>query len=486
MVGGRFTSRGHRPNASNRGSAAALIKRIASLAGTIVAAIGTCKAAVFAQTASPQTVDQPCEIRPLPGSLDDVLMFNSNSPEIVQEEGILLSTFPPEGMSNPSAHLNLPLDGEFNLFAHHINSASSGSEPRTLFVAALVNNPGRKKVKVKILKAASYVSQPDAPFIKLPDLEENPAGTVYAGPGDRVMDDLLRGRRQAGWQRSVSLAAGKTGILFNLPIEVRPIKPALNGRSTLVRLKSTGPVYLATVALFAREKSDGEDVAPALSDWETLLHTGNLAGPRDKTPTPPGAGGAFIYGRVAGVQRGSTWQAEMTDATLEARRLPIPEPGKSFAYPISTVDHGTFGTGQIQSAPLVVRYPDTAYRAHGNYGVAYDLRLPLYNGSGSRRTVVVSFDTPIKNDEQKEQLSYYDAPPARVFFRGTIEVRYKDESGASQHHYLHLVENRGQKCEPLITLNLKPKAKRLIKVRFLYTPDSTPPQVLTVTTKPES
>jgi hypothetical protein len=481
LAGGRLTSRGHRSNASNRGITP-LIKRIASLAGTIVAAIGTCKAAVFAQEL-PKTVEQPCEIRPLPGSLDDVLMFNSNSPEIVQEEGILLSTFPPERMSNPSAHLNQTLDGEFNLFAHHINSASSGDKPRTLFVAALVNNPGRKKVKVKIVKAASYVSQPDAPFIKLSDLEENPKGTIYAGPGDRVMNDLLRGKRQAGWRRSISLGAGKTEVLFNLPIEVRPIKPALNGRSALVRLKSSGPVYLATLALFAREKSDGDDVAPTLSDWETILRNGNLAGPRDKTPTPPGEGGAFIYGRVAGVQRGSTWQAELTDPTSEVQRLSVPEPGKSFAYPISTVDHGTFGTGQIQSAPLTVRYPDTAYRAHGNYGVEYDLRLPLYNDSGGKRTVTVSFDTPLKNDERKEMLSYYDPVPARVFFRGTIELRYKDDSGSSQHRYIHLVANRGQKCEPLVTLNLKPRRKRLVKIRFLYTPDSTPPQVLTISTQ---
>jgi hypothetical protein len=29
--------------------------------------------------------------------LDSIRVFNSNSPEVVQTEGILLSTFPPEG-----------------------------------------------------------------------------------------------------------------------------------------------------------------------------------------------------------------------------------------------------------------------------------------------------------------------------------------------------------------------------------------------------
>ena len=31
---------------------------------------------------------------------------------------------------------------------------------------------------------------------------------------------------------------------------------------------------------------------------------------------------------------------------------------------------------------MLVRYPDTAYRAHGNYGIRYSFRLPLYNNRG--------------------------------------------------------------------------------------------------------
>ncbi len=63
------------------------------------------------------------EMRPLMGSLDDVPMFNSNSPEIVQTEGILLSSFPSEGMAHPKAHLNFPFQGRFDLFTHHISKA---------------------------------------------------------------------------------------------------------------------------------------------------------------------------------------------------------------------------------------------------------------------------------------------------------------------------------------------------------------------------
>ena len=59
-------------------------------------------------TSQRQIILERQEMRPLMGKLDDVPMFNSNSPEIVQTEGILLSAFPPEGMAHPKAHLNFP------------------------------------------------------------------------------------------------------------------------------------------------------------------------------------------------------------------------------------------------------------------------------------------------------------------------------------------------------------------------------------------
>ena len=432
---------------------------------------------------APNKVDKLCEIRPLPGALDDVLMFNSNSPEVVTKEGILVSTFPPEGKQVPTAHLNLLLEGQFNLFAHHINKNEGEGEPKTLFIAALIGNPGKKKVKLKILDAASYLSQPDAPFIILKEVEENPAGKIYAGPGDRVTDDLLRGSQQDGWPKSVTVAPGDATLLFNLPIPVRPLKPALNGRSTLIRLTSNGPVHIATLALFSRRGENGEERPPSLEEWQTLLNTSELAGPRDKVPTPPDASGAFIYGRVAGVQRGSTWKATIRDNAASKPKLHIPQPGHAFAYPISTVDHGTFGTLQIQSAPLVVRYPDTAYQAHGNYGVEYNLTLPLYNDTESQQTVSVSFETPIKTNKKEDCLSFFEPPPTNVFFRGTVEFQYRDDNGQAQDRYVHLVERRGQICEPQIVLSMKPKSRRQVKVRLLYPPDATPPQVLTVATR---
>jgi hypothetical protein len=63
---------------------------------------------------------KPQQVKPLPGKLDTIPIFNSNSPELVESDGILLSTFPPEGKKTPSAHLNYPFQGRFDIFSHHI------------------------------------------------------------------------------------------------------------------------------------------------------------------------------------------------------------------------------------------------------------------------------------------------------------------------------------------------------------------------------
>jgi len=67
--------------------------------------------------ATPQEIVRANEVRSLPGKLDNVPMFNSNSPEWVKKEGILLSTFPPEGKTVPTAHLNFPFQGKFTIDA---------------------------------------------------------------------------------------------------------------------------------------------------------------------------------------------------------------------------------------------------------------------------------------------------------------------------------------------------------------------------------
>ncbi|MGA7935940.1 MAG: DUF3370 domain-containing protein [Kovacikia sp.] len=434
----------------------------------------------------PQEITVPQQVRSLPGSLDSVLVFNSNSPELVQEEGILLSTFPSRGMQTPAAHLNVVFQGRFDVFAHHIAKAKTPEDLRSLYLGILLHNPGKQPVTVDILSAASYLSQPDAPFVDLPPAVNNPLGTVYAGPGSRSTDDILRGWRQDIFPPKIVIPPGESRMVLNLPIPVKTLNPPLNGRSTLMRLWSSGPVYAASLARFADQKPDGDEQAPTLEEWQTLLQKGNLAGPRDRPPTPLDVKkGGFAYGRVAGVSQGSQWKTQLVDnpqASLENWFLSLPQPGQAFSYGISTLIRGTLGTDQVQTAKMVARYPDTAYQAHGNYSVEYNLTLPLRNTADQSRTVAIVIETPLKEDKPAKGLRFFQPPAKQVFFRGTVRLRYNDDQGLPQTRYVHLVQRRGQQGEPLVLLMMKPGDRRLVQVDLLYPADSTPPQILTVRT----
>lgn len=425
---------------------------------------------------------QPQPVRALSGKLDNVPVFNSNSPELVQTEGILLSTFAPTGKATPEAHLNFPFVGRFDVFAHHIAKAPTPKDLRTLYLGIILHNPGQKPVTVDILEAASYLSQPDAPFIPLPPLVDNPAGTVYAGPGSRVMSDILRGLRSADFPAQLVIPPQASRMLLNLGIPVKTLEPPLNGRSTLMRLRSDGAVYAASLARYAPVDAEGQERPPTVEEWQQLLDNGKLATPRDRTPTPPNnSKGQIIYGRVAGVAQGSVWRTELVD-NPNSRFLSIPEPGLAFSYGLATLPGGLMGTNQNQSATMLVRYPDTAYFAHGNYGIQYSLTLPLVNRTNQPQTVTLTVQTPLKENDPQGKLRFLSPPAQQVFFRGTVQIRYKDDQGLPGLRTVHLVQRRGQQGQPLVTLNMPPQDERLVQVDFLYPPDATPPQVLTVST----
>ncbi|MBE9050067.1 DUF3370 domain-containing protein [Nostocales cyanobacterium LEGE 11386] len=435
-------------------------------------------------TPPPEEVVQSQEVRPLPGKLDTVPVFNSNSPELVLKEGILLSTFPADGKKVPEAHLNYPFRGRFDVFAHHVARAEPPEDLRSLHLGIMLHNPGSEPVTVNVLQAASYLSQPDAPFIQLPAWSQNILGNIFAGPGDRATFDVLRGRRQETFPAQIVIPPGQNQMLLNLPIPVKELTPPLNGRSTLMRLRSSGTVYAASMALFARQNADGSERAPTLAEWQNLLETGELSTPRDRVPTPlDETDKPRIYGRVAGVAQGSQWRSFVVDSP-KAKYLTIPQPGQRFSYPLSSLHGGTLGTNQIQSAPMLVRYPDTAYRAHGNYGIQYSIKLPLHNTTQSPQQVSVSVQTPIKEDNLvKQGLRFFTTTAPQVFFRGSVRVRYRDDQGHAKTQFTHLVQRRGQPGEPLVLLNMQPGDRRLVEVDFIYPPDATPPQVLTVSTQ---
>ncbi|WP_225889376.1 DUF3370 domain-containing protein [Halomicronema hongdechloris] len=472
------------------------------------------------------------EVRALPGQLDGIPMFNSNSPEVVQREGILLSTFPAEEMAAPRAHLDFPLQGRFNLFAHHIARGLTQTDRRSLFLGVLVHNPGQQPVKLEVLQGVSYLSQ-EAPFHDLPAYVANPNGNVYAGPGSRTMTDMLQDKPQEHWPDRITIPPGHVSLLMNVPIPLRrltvptngtlppgspiPVKPTdviaalphmqlglplqsgnwmagspaladgqalpSNGRTALMYLSSDGPVHLASLAMYAPRLANGDERVPTLSEWIALLKTGDLAGPRDISPTPPENKSAepFYYGRVAGVAQGERWDAIATDDP-DSDSLSIPNPGEAFSYVISTLDRNTLGTGQIQSAPMLARYPDTAYRAHGNYGVHYSLTLPLKNPTDDAQMVLLKFQTPLQDESLKDGLRFRQPPDDAIFFRGTVRIQATNRLGLQQSRYVHLVQRRGQAGEPLLKLELPPGEQRQVVVDFLYPPDATPPQVITVQT----
>jgi hypothetical protein len=131
---------------------------------------------------------------------------------------------------------------------------------------------------------------------------------------------------------------------------------------------------------------------------------------------------------------------------------------------------------------MLVRYPDTALQAHGNYAVEYDLSLPLYNPTDRPQRVTLSLQTPVKFDQPAAPIRFLNPPPNQVFFRGSLRLRYRDDGGTPISRYLHLVQRRGQAGEPLVTLQIAPQETRLVQVNLLYPPDATPPQLLTVRT----
>ena len=496
-------------------------------------------------------VMRPQEVRSLPGHLDNVPVFNSNSPEVIQTPGILLSTFPPTGMQVPGAHLNYPFNGRFDIFEHHIAKGVSSDDTRTLYTAIVVYNPNDQPVTLDILQAVSYLSQ-DAPFTELPDYVANASSAVFAGPGSRTTGDLLRGQRQSQWPTQVTIPPKRIQLLVNMPLPLRrltvptdgtlppgfiipnpeaaaqiaraqaamlaasnsaaatltssvlpssvlpPVIPpvmsvpssdrdvSVNGRSLQMQLSSSAPVYVASLAMYAPQLEGGAERVPTLAEWVEVLTKGGLAGPRDRPPSPPETRDfvRYFYSRVAGVSQGSEWRTTVTD-TPSGDHLTIPKAGQEISYVLSTVDRNTFGTGQVQSAPLLVRYPDTAYRAHGNYGVRYSITLPLYNNTDSPRRVALMMQTPVR-DEQDTVLKFRNPPDNLVFFRGTVRLRYTNDFGIPQTLYTHLVQHRGQEGEPLLELTLPKGDRRLVQIDFFYPPDATPPQVFTLQTLEDS
>lgn len=436
--------------------------------------------------ASEDVITRKQRVLPLPGRLNSIPVVNSNSPEVVKSEGILLSTNSPSGKKSSEAHLDRTVSGRFDIFLHHINNREPDRDGKTLFIGVLLTNPGVKTAAVKVLECASYLSQPDAPFIKLESVVDNPDGKIFAGPGDRVTNELLRHESQELQTRKIK--PNQTVLLKVFEIPVKGLEPQINGRSGLMRMYTSQPLCVATVATFNAQIASASADTPDIG-FTQILNNGALSSPRDKPPSSPDAD-AFAYGRVAGVAIGNTWSNAINRSGAKGAKnskshdIDLPGPGQYTSFVVSSVDRGTHGTGQIQSAPLIVRYPDTAYKAHGNYGVEYDVTLNLVNHFDTIKKAFITFETPIKSKTGTgSELTFYETPPSRVFFRGTLKLTFPDVKTKKTERFVHLVQNQGQMGEKLAFVTLKPKEAKQVRVQLIYPPDATPPQVITIGTE---
>ena len=138
---------------------------------------------------------------------------------------------------------------------------------------------------------------------------------------------------------------------MNLPIPVKTLEPPLNGRSSLIRLWSSGPVYVASLARFAPHGGQRtRNGHLRLKNGRRSQITATWRNHETKTPTPPEqTTGQIIYGRVAGVARGSRWNAQIVDppgiqtSDRTTWYLTIPQPGQAFSYGLSTLAAGYVG-----------------------------------------------------------------------------------------------------------------------------------------------
>jgi hypothetical protein len=425
----------------------------------------------------PQTVLRPQAVVALPGSLDAVPLINDNNPELISGPGILISTFAGQGRGVPEAHLDVPLNGRFDLFSHHVYAGKPDTLDSTLWIAVLAQPRGTKPVSLRLLGGSTALSQsldptqPGAPFLPLPALMPQGSSPVYSGPGSRVATEVLQRQRSGLIPDSWSLAAGSPTTLLVLPLPVRGLDPLLNGRNLQLRLQSDGPVDVATLAAFGTG-----DLPPAPDTWAALLN-GPLS-PKEHSPTPQGSKGPMVYSRVSGVQVGSTWRTRISDpgkSWLSTSRAPI-------SWPIASLERGSLGTAQVQTAALRSFYPGTAWAAHGNYGVEYDIALPLKNDTRQPQQLQLALENPLKVDQPIGGLRFNSQPAKSVMFRGTVEVSGLDGDNArpSGRQGFHLVLRAGQQGPSLGTVTLAPGQGRELRVRLIYPADATPPQVLSL------
>ncbi|MFN8674729.1 MAG: DUF3370 domain-containing protein [Candidatus Sericytochromatia bacterium] len=417
-------------------------------------------------------------ILPLNGNMNETPVFNSNSPEEVTTEGILLSTFSPNNKSNPSAHLDYKFEGKFDIFSHHLAVKTEENKDKILFQGILLKNDSDEIAKIKVISSSSYITH-QAPYIKLDDYLLNDDGNIFSGPGDRVNQDIIRNKNILN-VNEITIQPKSHYLLFNEQI------PIINGssrttRTTFFKLETSKPLYVSDLALFINKNAyDFNNKKPSINEYIYLLKNGNLSQKRDNIPTPlEKIVDKFFYSRVSGVSLGNYLKAKIIN---KDNFLVLEKENSGIAYSLNSLYNNTHGTNIIQSSKMIRRYNDTSYQAHGNYGVTYDLEIPLYNPTEKTQAISISFNSPKRDPRNSNQdnVKYFVNAENKINFRGEIKVSYYTKSGAYIEKYIHLVQKFGQEAPPLASFVLLPNEKRNVKVKYIYPADCTAPHVLTI------
>ena len=140
--------------------------------------------AVSTMPGAAEVIERQQSVRPLPGGLDSVLMVNDNNPELIDDDGILISTF----RDGKAASVPVVLNGRFDLFSHHVYAGDAeGSPSSTLWLAVLAAPLGNAPVTLQLLSGSTSLSQAtgpgqtQAPFLPLPSLMPETTDVVASG-----------------------------------------------------------------------------------------------------------------------------------------------------------------------------------------------------------------------------------------------------------------------------------------------------------------
>jgi hypothetical protein len=334
-------------------------------------------------------------------------------------------------------------------------------DPRQIWLGLLAHNPGSAPVQLSLKQGNAFLTHPDAPFVQLAPQLDNAQGTVYAGPGDRVSLATLRAE-SALEPQSWTLEPQSVALLYQWRVPTNPwlLWQQDNALSALLSMAADEGIHLTLVALY-------QEAAPQAADYLRILESAQVAGPAEPEaslydPLAPPPKGSFRYGRVAALVQGSSWHADIKHI------LPLAQPQ---AYPISALYLKRLGTGQNQSAPLLVRVPGSALESHGNYGLYYHLQIELQNPTAQALDVELALQQPLTAADGK--VSFASPARAQVSFRGSLRLQ-----SAGKLSWKHLVLHQGEQAEAFARIQIAAQSTQTLELELVYPADVTPPQLL--------